>query len=113
MWIVFRCHHGKHNFFSSAITLSYRYFQQSGSPMPLPHVLDQQVYFDGLVTATNCTYASDRFQCLKHVPFSAIQSAVDASPGMFSYRMRPPWFTMVDRALIPRNPMQLVASRKI
>jgi hypothetical protein len=50
--------------------------------MPLPDVLDQQVYFDSLVTATNCTYASDRFECLRQAPFSALQSAVDASPGM-------------------------------
>jgi acetylcholinesterase len=96
------------------ITLSYLYSQQSGSPMRLPDVLDQQVYFDGLVTATNCTDAPDRFQCLRQAPFSALQSAVDASPGLFSYQsMRLAWTPMVDGTLIPRNPMQLVESRKI
>jgi hypothetical protein len=100
--------------FHQAITLSYISSQQSGSPMRIPDVLDQQVYFDRLVTATNCTGAPDRFQCLRQAPFSALQSAVDASPGMFSYEsMRPAWFPMVDGTLIPRNPMQLVESRKI
>jgi acetylcholinesterase len=82
--------------------------------MPLPDVLDQQVHFDRLVTATNCTDTPDRFQCLRQVPFPALQSAVNESPGMFSYQsMKPAWFPMVDGTLIPRNPMQLVERKKI
>jgi hypothetical protein len=94
--------------------LSYIYSQESGSPMRLPNVLDQQVFFDDLVSGTNCTDAQDRFECLRQVPFSALQSAVDASPGMFAYPgMRRPWIPMVDETFIPRNPLQLVESGKI
>jgi len=113
MWIVFWCHHGNRHF-SSGFRFFLIYSQQSGSPKRLPDVLDQQIYFDGLVAATNCTDATDRFKCLRQAPFSALQSAVDASPGMFSYQsMRLAWIPMVDGSLIPRNPMQLVESGKI
>jgi hypothetical protein len=89
------------------------YSQESGSPLRLPDVLDNQVYFDDLVSATNCTDAPDRFECLKQAPFSAIQRAVDESPGFLSYQsMRLAWTPMVDGTLIPRNPMQLVESGK-
>jgi hypothetical protein len=81
--------------------------------MRLPDILDHQVYFDDLVSATNCTDAPDRFECLKQVPFSALQKAVDESPGLFSYQsMKLAWTPMVDGTLIPRNPMQLVESGK-
>ena len=100
--------------FHQVIALSYVYSQQSGSPKRLPDVLDQQVYFDNLVSATNCSDAQDRFDCLRQVPFSALQSAVDASPGMFSYQsMRLAWTPMVDGTFIPRNPLRLVESGKI
>jgi hypothetical protein len=81
--------------------------------MRLPDVLDNQVYFDNLVSATNCTDAPDRFECLKGVSFSDLQSAVDASPGLLSYQsMRLAWSPMVDGTLIPANPLQLVDSGK-
>jgi len=113
MWIIFWCHHGNYHF-SLSIAFFLRYSQQSGSPIRLPGVLDHQIYFDNLVASTNCTDARDRFECLRQAPFSALQSAVDASPGMFSYQsMRLAWMPMVDGDLIPRNPMQLVESGKI
>jgi acetylcholinesterase len=77
------------------------------------NVLEQQVYFDNLVSATNCTDAPDRFECLRYAPYPAVQSAVDASPGLGSYQsMRLAWTPVVDGTLIPRNPMQLVESGK-
>jgi len=87
--------------------------QESGSPMRLPDFSEQQVYFDNLVSATNCTNASDRFECLRYVPYPTLQSAVDASPGLLSYQsFRLAWTPVVDGTLIPRNPMQLVEAGK-
>ena len=79
--------------------------------MRLPDVLEQQVYFDNLASATNCTDAPDRFECLRYAPYTALQRAVDASPSLTSYQsMRLAWMPVVDGTLIPRNPMQLVQS---
>ena len=81
--------------------------------MRLPDVLEQQIYFDNLASATNCTDAPDRFECLKYAPYTALQRAVDASPALSSYQsMTLAWTPVVDGTLIPRNPMQLVESGK-
>lgn len=81
--------------------------------MRLPEVLEQQVYFDNLVISTNCTNASDRFECLRETPYPALQSAIDASPGILSYQsFRLAWLPVIDGNLIPRNPMQLIESGK-
>jgi len=81
--------------------------------MRLPDVLDQQVYFDNLASATNCTNAPDRFECLRYAPYPVLQSAVDASPAVTSFQsFRIAWSPVVDGTLIPRNPMQLVESGK-
>ena len=81
--------------------------------MRLPNVLDQQVYFDNLASATNCTDAPDRFECLRYTPYPSLQSAVDASPAVTSYQsFRLAWKPVVDGTLIPRNPMQIVESGK-
>lgn len=75
----------------------------------MPDVLDQQVYFDDLVDATNCTNAADRFECLRGAPLDALQKAVNASPSTFSYQsLTLPWVPVIDGVLITANPMQLV-----
>ena len=79
--------------------------------MRLPDVLGQQVYFDSLANATNCTDAPDRFECLRYVPYPVLQSAVDATTELTTYQnMRLAWAPVVDGTLIPRNPMQLIES---
>ena len=81
--------------------------------MRLTDILDHQIYFDNLVGATNCTDASDRLDCLRQAPFSTLQAAVNASPGLLDYQsMRLTWGPMVDGSLIPDNPMRLVKSGK-
>ena len=87
--------------------------QQSGSPRRLPDILDHQIDFDNLVSATNCTAASDRLDCLRQTPFSTLQAAVNASPGLLDYQsMKQAWGPMVDGTLIPDNPMRLVKDGK-
>ena len=89
--------------------LTYPVTQESGSPFRIPDVLDQQVYFDDLVDATNCTNAADRFECLRGAPLDVLQVAINASPSTFSYQsLRFAWVPVIDGVLITANPMQLV-----
>jgi acetylcholinesterase len=57
---------------------------QSGSPPPIGDISHGQIYYDNLVSATNCTNAADKLQCLRLVPAEQLQSAVNASPSFFS-----------------------------
>ena len=59
--------------------------QESGFPMSLPDILDQQKYFGDLVDTTNCTRASDRLACLRAVPYAQLMAAL-TPPGLFSYQ---------------------------
>ena len=94
------------------VTISHL-IQQSGSPARIPDVLEQQIYFDNLVSATNCTEAPDRFECLRQAPYPALRSAVDESPSMISYQsLNLAWSPVIDGTLIPRNPLQLLERGK-
>jgi len=86
--------------------------QESGAPRRLPDILDQQKYFDGLVSATSCTGASDRLACLRAVPYAQLMAAIDLSPGMFSYQGTLAWEPMVDGKLFHSNPLALLQNGK-
>jgi len=89
------------------------YQQESGPPGLAPGVLDQQIHFDNLVESTNCTNATDRFECLRQAPFAALQSGVDASPSLFPFKsLNLTWLPVVDETLIPSDPLKLVKSGK-
>ncbi len=86
-------------------------FQQSGSPMKIPSVLEMQRYFDDLVSSTNCTDAKERLDCLRAVPYSQLIQAVNLEPNMLSYpSMKLAWQPMIDGNLIPRSPLQIIKS---
>ena len=86
--------------------------QESGFPSPLPDILDQQSYFDGLVGATNCTGAIDRLACLRAVPYAQLMAAIDLSPNLFAYQANLAWQPMVDGKLFQSNPLALIQSGK-
>ena len=62
-------------------------FMESGSPSPNGDITDGQPQYDALVSATNCTGASDTLSCLRAAPFDAIKAAMDASPSIASYEV--------------------------
>ena len=66
--------------------------------------MDQQKYFDGLVSGTNCTGASDQLACLRAVPYTQLMAASDHFPSV--------WWPMVDGKLFQSNPLALVQSGK-
>jgi acetylcholinesterase len=62
-------------------------FMQSGAVMPAGDVTLGQSYYDELVQETGCAGAQDTLECLRQVPLSALQEAMDNSPGDLSYRV--------------------------
>jgi len=74
--------------------------------------LDQQKGFDALVSATNCTRASDRLACLRAVPYAQLKAALDLFPGLLSSSGKVPWWPMVDGKLIQSDPLALIQSGK-
>ena len=54
---------------------------------PLDDPQDQQLY-DTLVNQVGCSNATDSLACLRQVPFSTFQAAVDATPSIFGYQVR-------------------------
>lgn len=58
---------------------------QSGSPIPVGDITRGQKDYNTLVQDTGCSGASDTLECLRNVPASALQTAVDKSRGIASH----------------------------
>ncbi|CAA7262289.1 unnamed protein product [Cyclocybe aegerita] len=79
---------------------------ESGSPLVLPDILQQQRYFDSVVTDTNCTTAPDKLECLRDAPFEQLVAAVDRTPSLFAYQsLKVAWMPVVDGVVIVRDPL--------
>jgi acetylcholinesterase len=74
--------------------------------------LDGQGLFDGLVSATNCTGASDRLACLRAVPYADLMTAINHFPLSVGSQDLVLAFPMVDGKLLQSNPLELVQSGK-
>ena len=98
--------------FSSLTEFKQPLLQESGFPRRLPHILDQQKYFDGLVKATNCTRAKDRLGCLRAAPYAQLMAAINLSPHFLSYDGLNTWGPMIDGKVIRSNPLKLLQSGK-
>ncbi|KAI0694775.1 carotenoid ester lipase precursor [Earliella scabrosa] len=84
-------------------------FMQSGAPIPVGDITHGQAHYDALVAQTKCSVAKDTLHCLRHVPFETLQTAVDKSPGIFSYQsLRLAWVPRADGLFLPDAPQQLV-----
>ena len=98
--------------FSSSAEFKQPLLQESGFPRRLPHVLNQQKYFDGLVEATNCTKAKDRLRCLRAAPYAKLMAAINRSPHFLSYDGLNTWGPMIDGKVIKSSPLKLLQSGK-
>ena len=63
-------------------------FMESGAPLPIGDIADEQKYYDALVKDTGCSDAADTLQCLRGVPYSAFKTAIGNSPGLLDYQVR-------------------------
>lgn len=77
-------------------------FMESGSPVPVGDITNGQKYYDFIVDHTGCSGASDTLQCLRAVPYKAFKAAMDGTPSIFSYQVRPSLSLWKARVLIPK-----------
>ncbi|KAJ6554988.1 Alpha/Beta hydrolase protein [Mycena vulgaris] len=89
-------------------------FMQSGSPIPVGPVENGQKFYDAIVKQTGCSGATDTLACLRTVPYASIKSAIDASPGIFSYQsLILSWLPREDGVFLTDNPQRLVQQGKV
>ena len=62
-------------------------FMQSGSPIPVGDITNGQKYYNALVKDVKCSSASDTLACLRTVDYNDLHTAMDNSPGIFSYQV--------------------------
>ena len=62
-------------------------FMESGSPIPVGDITHGQKDYDALVKETGCSGSSDTLECLRGVPFDTLMTAINKSPGIFSYQV--------------------------
>ncbi|KAF8800976.1 carotenoid ester lipase precursor [Phlegmacium glaucopus] len=84
-------------------------FMESGSPMSLQHITDQQPLFDQLVADTECTGSADLIACLRSVSLDTLMTALNKSPNVFSYTTLLRWQPSVDGHLIVRDPLVAIS----
>jgi carboxylesterase type B len=61
---------------------------QSGAPIPVGDIEQGQQYYDFMVEETGCSHERDTLDCLRNVPYTTYQRAMDASPNILSYQVR-------------------------
>ena len=64
-------------------------FMQSGAPIPVGDITNGQKYYDALVKDSGCSGTSDTLQCLRTVPYAQLRAAINKSPSIFAYQVRP------------------------
>ncbi|KAF9043105.1 carotenoid ester lipase precursor [Panaeolus papilionaceus] len=93
--------------------LFHQAVMQSGAPMHIPKITDQQPYFDKIVQATNCATAQDAIDCLRKVPYDNLLAAINTTPNLFSPQsLRLAYTPMIDGRLIKRAPLLSVKQGK-
>ena len=63
-------------------------FMESGSPIPVGDITHGQKDYNALVQETGCSGSTDTLECLRGVPFNTLMSAINKSPGIFSFQVR-------------------------
>ncbi|KAF8127254.1 Alpha/Beta hydrolase protein [Boletus edulis] len=80
-----------------------------GSPIPVGDITHGQPYYDALVAETGCSDATDTLQCLREVTYETLLTAVNQSPGIFTYQsLVLAWLPRVDGVFLTADPQYLV-----
>ncbi|KAF9535607.1 Alpha/Beta hydrolase protein [Crepidotus variabilis] len=86
---------------------------QSGAPIPVGNFTSGQVYYNQLLSATNCASSNDTFLCLQQVSQDELKVAVDETPNYFSYdSLVLAWSPRADGKFLPDNPQRLLQQGK-
>lgn len=88
-------------------------FMQSGAPIPVGNITGGQMYYDFLVSQTNCSGSNDTLACLRTVPQDQLQTAVNNTPNYFSYQaLNLAWSPRADGVFLQDNPQKLLQEGK-
>jgi len=91
-------------------------FMHSGAPLPVGPLKDGQVFYDALLTETNCSQPDDgdTLNCLRTRPLKDLKNAVDKSPNVFDYQsLALAWMPRVDGVFLQDQPHKLMDQNKI
>ncbi|KAJ3506803.1 hypothetical protein NMY22_g17130 [Coprinellus aureogranulatus] len=89
-------------------------FMQSGAPPPVGDLSQGQPWYDQLVQNTNCTGHNDTLECLRSVSLTNLTSAIQQSPGIWSYQsLVLAWTPRADGVFLTDHPQRLVREDKV
>ncbi|KAK7031810.1 carboxylic ester hydrolase [Favolaschia claudopus] len=78
---------------------------ESGPPNHIPRQTDDQSIYDFVVSSTNCADADDTIECLQHVPYDTLMTAVNNTADFLAYRsLNLVWTPRIDGELILKSP---------
>ncbi|OJT08565.1 Lipase 1 [Trametes pubescens] len=87
-------------------------WMESGSANPAGNVSKIQPHFDFIASETGCADEIDILECLREVPASVIQAAMDKTSTYVSFQGTP-WAPHADGLFIVDNPQRLLLEGKI
>ncbi|EIW58851.1 carotenoid ester lipase precursor [Trametes versicolor FP-101664 SS1] len=87
-------------------------WMESGSVNPAGNVSNVQPHFDFIASETGCADEIDILECLREVPTSVIQAAVDKTSTYVSFQGTP-WAPRADGLFLVDNPQRLLLEGKI
>ncbi|KDR82548.1 hypothetical protein GALMADRAFT_134147 [Galerina marginata CBS 339.88] len=89
-------------------------FMESGAPIPVGDITNGQKYYDAIVADTGCSGAADTLACLRTVSFASLKSAINKSPGIFSFQsLNLAWLPRTDGVFLTDNPQISVQQGKV
>ncbi|KAG6812180.1 hypothetical protein H0H92_004048 [Tricholoma furcatifolium] len=93
---------------------------QSGSVIPVGSIENAQKYYDTIVNGTNCADAEDTLDCLRTVPYTTLQEAINKVPGVMQCErlilwqsVNLPWLPRVDGVFLKEPPHYSVLKGKV
>jgi acetylcholinesterase len=89
-------------------------FMESGSPIPVGDISHGQKYYDAVVKDTGCATSSDTLACLRKVDYKKLKSAINKTPGIFSYQsLVLSYLPRVDGVFLTDNPQKLAEKGEV
>ncbi|EIW58852.1 carotenoid ester lipase [Trametes versicolor FP-101664 SS1] len=89
-------------------------WMESGSISPAGNVSKIQPNFDFIASETGCADEIDILECLREVPASVIQAAMDKTATFLSFQaLDTPWMPHADGLFLVDNPQRLLLEGKI
>ncbi|OJT15041.1 Lipase 1 [Trametes pubescens] len=89
-------------------------WMESGSTSPAGNVSKIQPNFDFIASETGCADEIDILECLREVPASVIQTAMDKTATFLSFQaLNTPWMPHADGLFLVDNPQRLLLEGKI